>query len=140
MGVFYKYGYTEITTFRDPWFTVTILITEEKYWYLSVILMKYASSIPFSNNIGYRIEYLSRWWTETREKKSSVEMTFHSSTRMILSTSKLTYLSVDAHFNYYEKAIFPLVILIFQTRKGQVVSRLCLHDIDPDRSIFENPK
>ena len=78
--------------------------------------MKYASSIPFSNNIGYRIEYLSlsgRWWTETREKKSSVEMTFHSSTRMILSTSELTYLSVDAHFNYYEKAIFPLVILIF---------------------------
>ena len=105
--------------------------------------MKYASSIPFSNNIGYRIEYLSlsgRWWTETREKKSSVEMTFHSSTRMILSTSKLTYLSVDAHFSYYEKAIFPLVILIFQTRKGQVVSRLCLHDIDPDRSIFENPR
>ena len=67
-------------------------------------------------------------------------MTFHSSTRMILSTSKLTYLSADAHFSYYEKAIFPLVILIFQTRKGQVVSRLCLHDIDPDRSIFENPK
>jgi len=34
--------------------------------------------------------------------------------------------------------------LIYQNdlvnERGQVVSRLCLHDIDPDRSIFENPK
>ena len=34
---------------RGEIFIVIILITEEKYCHLSIILMKYASSLPFSN-------------------------------------------------------------------------------------------